>query len=136
MFLVQILNILFDNEYDVWGGKDMFLDSTEYVPFLHGLVKVLLRDHPIKNFVTKQISHPECGLKIINDLIEENLVEIDSLHEGFQRITYGDKSITSMGVKVPNKIFESYFNIREDKEFCNLMNSRYNEYKDIKVYKL
>lgn len=114
----------------------MFLDSTEYVPFLHGLVKVLLRDHPIKNFVTKQISHPECGLKIINDLIEENLVEIDSLHEGFQRITYGDKSITSMGVKVPNKIFESYFNIREDKEFCNIMNSRYNEYKDIKVYTL
>lgn len=64
MFLTTILNILHENIYDVWGGKEMFLDVTKRVPLLRGIVNVILKQHPINDYVTKQAEHPENGLKV------------------------------------------------------------------------
>lgn len=64
LFLTTLLNILHEDAYDVWGGKDMFIDVTKRVPLLRGIVNVLLKQHPINDFVTKQIRHPENGLKV------------------------------------------------------------------------
>lgn len=69
---------------------------------------------------------------MIKDFLNDGWIEVDSRYSGFQRITYGDNSITSLGVKIPACLYNSYYNLKEDREFSDYMFKRIKEYNDEK----
>lgn len=69
---------------------------------------------------------------MIKEFLKDGLIEVDCRYSGFQRITYGDNTITSLGVKIPSCLYNSYYNLKDDKEFSDYMFNRMKEYSDEK----